>query len=131
MKLIISTLKKGKYFCYRVEIQGLCLWDSQNFYHKRRDALSSAFLDAWSVLIDCIFFTPSGLFDLKTGVILATNYDHRRWLGRDCVGCHHSEVLCDFRVNSRIVPAGTRALGLYEVKTAERCGFKTSDRTIN
>ena len=119
MKIIISVPQTDGNFRYRIEIQDLCLWDSQDFYQKRQEALSNAFLDAWSVVIDNLFFTPSALFDLETGVILATNYAHRLWLGRDCVGCHHSEVLCDFRVNSRIVPAGTRALGLYEVRASE------------
>lgn len=115
MKTLISVPKTNGKFHYRVEMRGLCLWHSQSFYSKRQDAIDSAFSDTWSVLIEQIFFIPAALFDLKTGVILSTNYAHRLWLERDCVGCHYSEVLGDLKVNSQILPAGTTFLGLYKV----------------
>jgi hypothetical protein len=115
MKIIISVPRTDGKFRYRIEIPDLCLWHSQSFYHKRQDALNAALLDTWSVLIEQIFFTPAGLFDLKTGIVLLANYAHRIWLGRDCVGSHYSQILSNFKADSRIVPAGTRALGLYEV----------------
>lgn len=117
MKIQVSTPSFGKYFRYCVEFQGLFLWHSQNFYRRRQEALNAAFSDVWSVLLEFNFFSPSGLFDLKSGVVLATNYAHQLWFGRSSVGCHYSQVLCDFKVNSRIVPAGTRALGLYQINT--------------
>jgi hypothetical protein len=115
MKIIISVPRTDGKFRYRIEIPDLCLWYSQSLYHKRQDALNSAFLDTWTVLIEQIFFTPCALFNLKSGVILATNLAHRLWLGRDSVGCHYSEVLSDFKADSQIVAAGTEVLGLYEV----------------
>jgi hypothetical protein len=123
MKIRISTPSFGKYFRYCIEFQGLLLWHSESFYHKLQDALNAAFLDVWCALIERNFSSPAGLFDLKSGVVLATNYAHKRGVGCDRfaqaqgayrVGCHYNDVLRDFKVNSCIVPAGTRALGLYE-----------------
>lgn len=125
MKILISTPNFGSHFRYRVEFQGFLLWHSQNFYRQRQDALNSALSDAWSVLIELNFFTPIALFDLKSGVILAANYAHKCWLGCDSVGRHYNDVLSGLSVNnSQIVPAGTGALGLYEVLGVERASLQ-------
>ena len=115
MEIKISTPSFGKYFRYCVEFEGLCRWHSQNFYRQCQEALDAAFSDAWSALLEFKFFNPSALFDLETGIVLATNYAHRLWVGRDSIGCHYSQILSGVEADSRILPAGTKPLGLYEL----------------
>lgn len=118
MEILISTPTSGQYFRYRIEFQGFWLWHSQNFYHKRLEALNAAFLDTWGVLIEFNFFSPTALFDLKSGVVLAVNHTHRCQLAHG-VGRHYSEVVGDRQLTSQIIPVGTQTLGLYEIPLIE------------
>jgi len=52
------------------------------------------------------------------GVVLATNYAHKCWLGHG-VGQYLLEVVGDCQLTSQIIPVGTRVLGLYEIPLIE------------
>ncbi len=114
MEILISTPAVGQHFCYCVEFRNLLLWHSEKLYRHCQEALDAGLLDAETVLLEFNFFTPSGLFDLKSGVVLATNCAHKRWLGHG-VGQRLLEVVGDRQLTSQIIPAGTRALGFYEI----------------
>ena len=127
MEILISAPAVGQHFCYCVEFRNLLLWHSEKLYRHCQEALDAGLLDAETVLLEFNFSTPSGLFDLKSGVVLATNYAHKRWLGHG-VGQYLLEVVgesvallrsADRQLTSQIIPVGTRALGFYEIPLIE------------
>jgi hypothetical protein len=118
MEILISTPVVGQYFRYCVEFQGLLLWHGEKLYRHCQEALDAGLLDVETVLLEFNFFNPSGLFDLKSGVILATNHAHKRWLGSG-VGQYFLEVVGDRQLTSQIVPAGRAILGRYEIPLIE------------
>ncbi len=137
MEILISTPVVGQYFRYCVEFQGLLLWHGEKLYRHCQEALDAGLLDVETVLLEFNFFNPSGLFDLKSGVILATNHAHKRWLGSG-VGQYFLEVVgdseaskersADRQLTSQIVPAGRAIFGRYEIPLIEASTKDSSRR---
>ncbi len=96
-------------------------WGSCFDFAEPIEALNMAFLHQQCDQVDDLDI-PAAIFSLETGRILHTNPSHFCWLGHRCLQMDRdtilSRVVSPERVASRILPIGTRTVGVYEISNA-------------
>ncbi|MEW5861453.1 MAG: hypothetical protein AB1861_29415 [Cyanobacteriota bacterium] len=112
----VYVSSNGGYYFLQVNPCGV-ITDSF-LYATGLEALTAAVLDRNCDEIDRLK-RPAAIFSLETGKILHANPSHYKWLGHGATRMHFSEVLSRVvspeRVVSKILSAGTRTVGMYEI----------------